>query len=208
LSKQADDIQAAIDYLLTRPDVDPKRIGLVGHGEGANVAIRVAGSRDDVKAVVALAPATVSLAELMIMQLKQRMEEQGETSPDAYKESPAYRVLEMSRASKKDFQIIGGHPVYFETFRQMDKLDPVSDVKKVKSPILHIQGGKDAQVFPELASKFRDAVKTGNYTYKEFPELDHFFVKSDGTVGSYTDPTRKIDDEFLRYLAAWLAANL
>jgi pimeloyl-ACP methyl ester carboxylesterase len=46
------DVKAALEYLLARPDVDPDRIGLVGHSMGGAVAIRAAAQIPLVKATV------------------------------------------------------------------------------------------------------------------------------------------------------------
>ena len=40
----ATDVEAGIAYLKSRPDVDPKRIGLMGHSEGGLIAPMVAGA--------------------------------------------------------------------------------------------------------------------------------------------------------------------
>lgn len=40
--QRAGDVQAALNYLRTRPEVDMLRLGLIGHGEGAGVALLVA----------------------------------------------------------------------------------------------------------------------------------------------------------------------
>ena len=42
LAQRAADVQAALNFLRTRPDIDLLRLGLVGHGEGANIALLVA----------------------------------------------------------------------------------------------------------------------------------------------------------------------
>ncbi|NIM93592.1 MAG: alpha/beta fold hydrolase [Anaerolineales bacterium] len=47
------DIEGGIDYLLDRPDVDPERIGLVGHSMGGATVIRAAAHSPQVKATVA-----------------------------------------------------------------------------------------------------------------------------------------------------------
>ncbi|MVN76848.1 hypothetical protein GO988_10985 [Hymenobacter sp. HMF4947] len=39
---RAGDVQAALNFMRTRPEVDLLRLGLLGHGEGANVALLVA----------------------------------------------------------------------------------------------------------------------------------------------------------------------
>ncbi len=50
--EQVDDTRAAIDFLLTRPEVAPSRIGVMGHSFGAAVAIYTAGIDTRVAACV------------------------------------------------------------------------------------------------------------------------------------------------------------
>ncbi len=50
---ETDDVLAAVDYLLSRPDVDPQRIGILGGSLGAATAIRAAARSTHLKAVVA-----------------------------------------------------------------------------------------------------------------------------------------------------------
>ena len=50
--EQVQDTQAAIDFLQTRPEVDPQRIGVMGHSFGAAVAIYTAGIDTRVAACV------------------------------------------------------------------------------------------------------------------------------------------------------------
>ncbi|MDH5506581.1 MAG: alpha/beta fold hydrolase [Anaerolineae bacterium] len=47
------DVRGAVDYLLTRPEVNPERIGLVGHSMGGATAIRAAARIPEVRAVIA-----------------------------------------------------------------------------------------------------------------------------------------------------------
>ncbi len=55
---ELEDIQGAIDYLTTRPDVDSNRIGLLGISMGASTVIRAAAHIPTVKAVIAQAAFT------------------------------------------------------------------------------------------------------------------------------------------------------
>lgn len=50
---ETDDVLAAVDYLLSRSDVDPQRIGILGGSLGAATAIRAAARSTHLKAVVA-----------------------------------------------------------------------------------------------------------------------------------------------------------
>jgi uncharacterized protein len=65
----ATDVEAAVNYLLTRPDVDPKKIGLIGHSEGGIIAPIVAAKSKDVSFIVLLAGTGIPGDELLLMQI-------------------------------------------------------------------------------------------------------------------------------------------
>lgn len=50
---EVEDVRGAVTYLLARPEVNPQRIGLVGHSMGGAVAIRAAARIPEIRAVVA-----------------------------------------------------------------------------------------------------------------------------------------------------------
>ena len=54
LPRFAEDLEHAVDWLRARPEVDARRIGLLGHSVGAGAALLVAARRHDVAAVVSL----------------------------------------------------------------------------------------------------------------------------------------------------------
>lgn len=208
LSAQASDLLGAIEFLKTRQDVDSARIAVIGHGEGANAVLHTASELKELKAVILLAPSSISLSQLAIRQVKTRLKAEGNSDPEAYTNSAVYIALSQARGGDKKFTVIGRKGVYLDIFREWDNMDPLSDIGKLTCPIFHAQGKRDVQVFPDLAEKFKNANKSTPYTFKMFDGLDHFFVASDGTVGSYTDPNRKVDKEFLNFLVKWVAANL
>ncbi len=49
----------AMDWLKTRPEVDPGRIGLIGYSKGAEAALALAARRDGVRAVALGMPSSV-----------------------------------------------------------------------------------------------------------------------------------------------------
>lgn len=55
---EADDVRAALDYLLSRPEVNPQRIGLLGMSMGGATVLRAAARIPEVRAVVAEAAYT------------------------------------------------------------------------------------------------------------------------------------------------------
>ena len=63
------DVESAVAYLRTRDDIDPDRIGLVGHSEGAIIApIIAAKEAQRVRAVFLMAAATTPLDEVVLQQ--------------------------------------------------------------------------------------------------------------------------------------------
>jgi len=66
----ADDAEAAVSYLLSRPDIDPDRVGLLGHSEGAMVAAMVAARNNDVAFAVSMAGVAVDGYELFVRQVE------------------------------------------------------------------------------------------------------------------------------------------
>lgn len=66
----AEDVEAAVAYLRTRPEIDPQRVGLLGHSEGGMIAPMVAADNpDDIAFVVAMAPTTVPGYRILSWQL-------------------------------------------------------------------------------------------------------------------------------------------
>jgi uncharacterized protein len=64
------DAEAALDYLLSRDDIDPTSIGLLGHSEGALSVALLAARRDEVALAISLAGTSVSGYEILIRQVE------------------------------------------------------------------------------------------------------------------------------------------
>ncbi|WP_460620845.1 alpha/beta hydrolase family protein [Hymenobacter tenuis] len=62
------DAQAALDYMRTQPLLDTQHLGLIGHGEGGNVALLAAARPNPPAFVVALAAAGLSGSEVLASQ--------------------------------------------------------------------------------------------------------------------------------------------
>ena len=49
------DARSAFEYLLSRPELDPKRLGVVGHSEGGMIALMLAAEYEDIAFIISLA---------------------------------------------------------------------------------------------------------------------------------------------------------
>ncbi len=81
----AKDVSSSVDYLLARPEVDKKKVGLIGHSEGGMIAPMVATKRKDINFIVLLAGPGVKIIELMAEQ-NAAIAKSGGMGEDAVKE--------------------------------------------------------------------------------------------------------------------------
>ena len=78
----AEDVEAAINYLKTRAEIDTKNIGLIGHSEGGIIGPMVATQNKDVKFVVLMAGLGVTGTELVLTQHQHEFEKQSPTDEE------------------------------------------------------------------------------------------------------------------------------
>ncbi|MEP6684822.1 MAG: alpha/beta fold hydrolase [Parafilimonas sp.] len=64
----ANDVKASVDYLKTRHEVNDKKVGLLGHSEGAMIAPMVASQRKDIDFIILMAAPGVKIIDLMAEQ--------------------------------------------------------------------------------------------------------------------------------------------
>jgi alpha-beta hydrolase superfamily lysophospholipase len=69
----AEDAEAAVNYILSRPDLKNLEIGLLGHSEGGLIAPMVASRNKNVKFIVLLAGPGVPVVQLMTKQTQDQM---------------------------------------------------------------------------------------------------------------------------------------
>ena len=198
----ADDIRAAIAYLRSRREIDPARIALLGHSEGAIIAPMVAATDSRLKAIVLLAGPADKGAE--IIHYQQRYFVEHDTSVAATKRDSVYHVMQM----KLDTVVAGNVWLkYFMTYA------PDTTARKVKTPVLILQGANDQQVPAAQAEKLAAAIRSGgnrDVTVRLFPERNHLFLRDpSGNPQEYARLTsNKIDPEVLGTIADWLAEKL
>lgn len=96
---------------------------------------------------------------------------------------------------------------YFITY------EPLPTLKKVKQPVLILQGATDQQIRAEEAQMIERTLRASGNTRVAthvFPERNHLFLRDpDGHPNGYAKLTdAKVDGEVLGTLAAWLVATL
>ncbi|MDP4264710.1 MAG: alpha/beta fold hydrolase [Bacteroidota bacterium] len=64
----AEDVNTSLNYLLSRPEVNKKKVGMIGHSEGGMIAPMVASQRKDINFIILLAGPGIKIADLMTEQ--------------------------------------------------------------------------------------------------------------------------------------------
>jgi len=89
----AQDVNASVNYLKTRREVNDKKIGLLGHSEGGMIAPMVASSRKDINFMVLLAAPGVKITDLMAEQNAAVLRSAGLDSSLAESYKPVYTQI-------------------------------------------------------------------------------------------------------------------
>lgn len=226
----ATDVVAGVAFLRSRPEVDPARIGLVGHSEGGMIAPMVAAEDPKLAGIVLLAGPGVPGKELLIAQTRALLEAKDVGGPIVDKaveqqtqvmtaiaeassvEEARERVLEVvgstSSATRKavEGQVIAW-TLYFVQY------DPRPALQNVKCPVLALGGSRDTQVLSStnlegigaaLAAGGNQAVTT-----RELDGLNHLFQPATrGTPDEYANSTVTFDEGALGLIGDWLLENL
>ena len=199
----AEDVRAALALLRGRRDIDPARIGLVGHSEGGMVALMVAAGDPTLRVLALLAaPARRprdALHEQVRLSVARRMAGRTEAERDS--------VLRAASANAE--QMLGT-----EWGRQGGGYDPLVAARSVRSAsVLLLHGANDWQVAPEHAGLIADALRAAgscDVTQRLFAGINHLFLAdSSGDPDGYQDlPSQQVPAPVLGELADWLASRL
>ena len=195
----ANDIRAAVTWLRSRSDVDPSRIFLVGHSEGGMIAPMVAADDPLLAGIVLMAGTGRTGREILLFQNRYAIEY--DTSLTSAK-----RATMLARVARSVDSALTTSP--WLTF--FGAHDPIATARRVKVPVLILQGADDQQVIASEASLLGKAFRAGgnrDVTMQVFPELNHFFIRQPGgNPSGYSElPTNLASSEVLGMAADWIA---
>lgn len=198
----ADDIRAAISYLRARRDIDPDRIGIVGHSEGGAIAPMIAATDPRLRAMVTMAAPGEPGIEISMAQNKYLVDRDTTLTP-LQRDS----VLRAARSA-------------LDPAKQADpwvkswmSYDPAPTARQVKAATLILQGETDRQVPADQAEKLAALIRAGgnrDVTVRIFPSTNHLFVQDpSGDFTAYDKlGSNQVSSTVLGALADWLVAKL
>jgi len=172
-----EDALCAFEYLSKRPDIDKKRVGIIGHSEGGTISFMAAARNKEIAFIISLAGGAVKGDMLLAKQnydilialgiseeaasvYSAAIEEIGsviDTRPYSDIVNNFEEIEEELFKDKRDIlpanlmsnlsQILRGGDVWLRFFIGND---PKNDIKNVSCPVFALNGSKDIQVDAEM----------------------------------------------------------
>lgn len=225
----ARDVQAGVDYLKTRKEINKSKIGLIGHSEGGVIAPMIAGNSKDIDFIVLLAGPGLRGDKLLLLQ-KEMIEKQfGVPENDIQKGQEIFKgAYEIILASTANGEKLKNNLSSYAQSKFDDKtaksfvdqitnvwwynflrIDPAVALAKVKCPVLALNGSKDLQVPAaiNLETIKKALVKAGNKNaiIKELPGLNHLFQEcKTGSPQEYDSIEQTFSPIALEEISNWL----
>lgn len=199
----ADDIRAGLAYLRGRAEVDGRRLGLIGHSEGGTLAPLIASTDSLLAGIVLLAGTAWTGRRISEYQNRDLLEHDPKLTP-SQRDSIMRNVVPRALDSVA---------VALPWFKFWAEYDPLVTARKVRTPVLILQGGTDHQVSPEQAGELAAAFRQGgnrDVTVRVFPLTNHLFLADpDGYPAGYSElKTNRLRAEVVDTLVEWLLKRL
>lgn len=219
LADYAEDVRAIVEWLdrQRRRDVDRRRIAVVGHSEGAWVAM-IAAARDRRIAALGLIAAPASTgADLVLEQQAHALARLGVSEAEAAQRVTLQRQIHAAVLGDGSWD---GVPVELRAqadtpwFRSFLAFDPARVLRDTRQPILVLQGALDTQVKPHHAERLvelaRGRRRAGGAELVIVPGVNHLLVSAGtGEVDEYgTLAGREVAVPVTAALALWLTKTL
>ncbi|ESQ94144.1 alpha/beta hydrolase family protein [Asticcacaulis benevestitus] len=230
----AADAEAAVTYLASRSDVDPKHVGLVGHSEGGIIAPIVAGHLPSVSFAVLIAGVTVPGDQAALLQLEALDRANGKSETEIRKQlallQQAYAVIRASKNpedARTQLTTAARPLIESGAYSQSQaddtialftspsrywllRYDPAVDLQNVHIPVLAIYGTLDLQVppaghVPALRAGLKD---NPDVTIVELPGLNHLLQHATtGAPAEYARIEETIAPEALKVITEWVTRH-
>ena len=197
MSDLLDDAAAALDALRSAPQVDPDRVVLIGHSEGAYLAPAIAGTDAQLAGIALLAGAAQPLDEVTLWQIETLLRQRGATEEEiaaSLEQEDAYiAFVEGSTGQWSDYTIeelqaalpwltedVAGQlamtPLGLPWLREHYTADTEGALRAVSIPVFALNGDKDLQVPPESGERIRAILEEAgneNVTVHLLEDLNH-----------------------------------
>jgi uncharacterized protein len=209
----ADDARLVMRWVAERKDVDPKRIALVGHGDGAWIALLAASRDKRFAAVVTLAAPSRAGAEFVLEQQRQSLEAMNLTPEERARRVALQKQINAAVESGKGLADLPAEvrkQADTPWFQSLLTFNPTKVLSDVRQPLLIVHGALDRQITVDnadrlaaIAQKESDSKSIDVVVVKG---VNHLLVPAiTGEVREYGAlPDRSVSKDVAAPIADWL----
>ena len=202
---RAEDIHAAATQIMSHPQIDESKIGLVGHSQGGWVVTRAAAEHSDIAFFISLVGPTTTVEENAVDNALNYGRCQG------FEEEELAAYLE-KRAKQRAMSVRIGELTNFGMFGFDSRVmgyDPRDALKKIESPGLFVYAENDALVTPSLSTERLHEIFDGNvpknFSVAVVDATTHGFRLVDDVCESFEGfETYVLSEELTEVLDTWL----
>ena len=209
----AEDVRTVVRWLLQRKDIDPKRIAVVGHSEGAWVALLAAAREKRISAVASIAGPATTGAQLVLEQQQRALDQMKLTPEEREKKVAMQKQIQSAVVTGKGWELIPQEErraADTPWFQSLLTFDPAKVIKDVKQPLFVVHGALGKQVPPEHADRLADTARkqsdSDSIEVVVVRGVNHLLIPAfTGEVTEYASLTdRNVSRDVSGALTAWL----
>ena len=207
-----DDAVAAAALLQKAKRIDAKRVFILGHSLGGFLLPRIALAAEPlgVAGFISMAGLARPLDDTILRQMEYLYGLSGPLTDDSRKQledikAAVARIKALTDADKgSTAKLMGAMPAYW---LDLSGYNPPELAKKVKKPMLFLQGGRDYQVQTADLDLWKAALGARpDVEFKLYPKLNHLFYAGEGllTPLEYSQKHGSVLEEAVADIAAWV----
>lgn len=205
-----EDVLSAVKLLRANTITKNSKIFIVGHSLGAMCAPMLAKKCKDISGIVLLAGPARPLEDVVLDQIKYLARLDSVLDEPDKKQIAEYEnqmkivkdpVL-LKKAKPSDLPL--GMPSFY--WQSLKKYDQVKTAKKIKQPILVLQGERDYQVTLSDFTIWKNELGSNSKNkFISYPKLNHLFIKGDGVCSPEEyQVSGNVDYTVITDIAAWI----
>ncbi|HYJ32685.1 MAG TPA: alpha/beta fold hydrolase [Candidatus Binatia bacterium] len=194
------DAVSAVKLLQARPEIDPKRVFVMGHSLGAGLAPEIAARAGSVAGVALLAPPGRKPWDIVVAQMRYL----GAPDSSVADAERAAALLRSGTATGGSMKLVG---VPLSYWQEWGRRDGPAQARKLARPVLVVHGERDFQVVDEdIAIWKKGLAGMPNVRFLSLPGLNHLFIDGTGKPGpaEYETPGH-VDARVIDALATFAA---
>jgi alpha-beta hydrolase superfamily lysophospholipase len=162
VSDYAEDVRAAVRFMASRRDVDRRRLAVAGYADGGTVAMLAASRENRIGALVLIATAGMSGADLNLSQVERAQSRSARSESEKQATVELQKKIQTAVMTGKGWEEVPPNmrrQADVPWFQSFLAFDPVRVMRDVDQPVLVLQPALDTQVAPVNAERLETAAK-------------------------------------------------